>query len=378
MNRKPTLFSPHPTNVLLNRDTFWQAWQHQRQQTLSLVEDLPDAALQVQPHSLYSPVGWHVGHIGFTEALWLLQQPNHPAISDRHRYWFAADGRPKAERQELPCRADLLSYLADIRQGVGDLLWGLSESQWQQEARLWWWILQHEAQHCETLQMVLAMQGRLKTYPVSLPEDAPPLWVPAGEYRIGSDDLLALDNERPCHRVWSTPFAIDATPVTWRQYLEFVDQGGYQRREWWSGAGWRWCQTHEITTPFYPPPTRCVDTPVWGLSFYEAEAYGRAHGKRLPTEQEWEIAAQLGLPHTGQVWEWTQTTFAPYVGFESYPYRGYSTPYFDGDHCVLKGGSALTQPPLKRPSFRNWYLRPTREIFAGARYILPESGTGGL
>ncbi len=373
MNRKPTPFSFSITESSLNREVFQSVWDQQRQQTLALIQEVPDAALCAQPHPLYSPVGWHVGHIGFTEALWLLQAPNHPALSDRHRYWFAADGRPKPERTQLPTRSELLTYLEEIRQEAQQRLWQLSPSQWQGEARLWWWIVQHEAQHWETMQMVLAMQGRLKTLPACVPEDAPPFWVPAGEYRLGSDDVLALDNERPSGSVWSTPFALDAAPVTWRQYLEFVEQGGYQRPEWWSAAGWHWRQTHDVTTPFYPAPKDSLDRPMWGLSFYEAEAYGRAHGKRLPSEQEWEIAAQLGLPHTGQVWEWTQTAFAPYPSFQSYPYRGYSTPYFDGEHYVLKGGSAWTQPLLKRPSFRNWYLRPTREIFAGARYVLPES-----
>lgn len=127
--------------------------------------ELSEAVLCAQPHPLYSPVGWHLGHIGYTEAFWLL--PESSGVSDRDRYWYAADGRPKAERQHLPPRGQLLDYLAEIRQKTGDRLYSLSDEQWQREVRLWWWILQHEAQHTETMQMVLAMQEIFTTLPLS-------------------------------------------------------------------------------------------------------------------------------------------------------------------------------------------------------------------
>lgn len=104
-----------------------------------------------------------------------------------------------------------------------------------------------------------------------------------------------------------------------------MEAGGYQRREWWSSSGWEWRQAEEIASPFYPIPEN-LDLPMWGLSFYEAEAYGHFQGKRLPSEREWEIAAQQGLLNQGYVWEWTQSPFAPYPGFQSYPYRGILPP----------------------------------------------------
>ncbi|WP_297041562.1 DinB family protein, partial [Thermosynechococcus sp. OHK43] len=148
MNQK---FTPSETSTRWNpfdREVFWQAFQNQRQFTLQLVAQLSEVILCAQPHPLYSPVGWHLGHIGYTEAFWLL--PEDSGFRDRDRYWYAADGRPKVERQHLPPRRQLLEYLAEIRQRTGDRFHCLSDTQWQQEARLWWWILQHEAQHSET------------------------------------------------------------------------------------------------------------------------------------------------------------------------------------------------------------------------------------
>ena len=106
--------------------------------------------------------------------------------------------------------------------------------------------------------------------------------------------------------------------------------------------------------------------PVSCLSWFEADAYARYRGGRLPSEPEWEAARRAGLPGCGQVWEWTSSWFEPYPGFKAYPYDGYSTPWF-GTHNVLRGGSWATHARLKRPSFRNWYERGFREIPAGVR-----------
>ena len=121
--------------------------------------------------------------------------------------------------------------------------------------------------------------------------------------------------------------------------------------------------------PLYWNADRSVDrSAVCGVSWYEADAYARFVGKRLPTESEWEKAALI-QNMLGEVWQWTSTWFAPYPDFESYPYPGYSQTYFDQAHRVLKGGSWATFPWAMRNAFRNWYYPHVREIFSGFRCV---------
>lgn len=345
------------------------ALDQSRAETLSLIAPLTEKILCHQAHPNLSPVGWHWGHIGFTEGLWLLEKTcGQPPLFPHYRSLFAADGLPKHRRRELPPAPEIQSYLDTIRQRVLDVLNQLDPITLSQHARLWWWILQHEAQHAETIQMVLALQQALPIPAVPSAPRAPEnsIYIPQGNYEQGNHDPLALDNEQPRHPVWVDHFTIDSHPVSQRAYQEFIEAAGYQTAHWWSPQGWQWLQNTGVDHPRHP--SAHPDFPVCGLSWYEAEAYACFRGQRLPTETEWEVAAQLGqLQGTGQVWEWTATWFAPYPGFQSFPYPGYSATYFDQQHRVLKGGSWASRNRVKRPSFRNWYLPETREVFAGLR-----------
>jgi iron(II)-dependent oxidoreductase len=214
-----------------------------------------------------------------------------------------------------------------------------------------------------------------------------------GEVEIGAAPSgFAYDNERPRHTVPLAPFWIDRTPVTNRAYAEFVADTGAEPPLYWEpdGEGW-WVRTAMGRIEPVNP-----DLPVVHVSWHQADAFARWAGQRLPTELEWEAAAQgadrersnldqlaFGCAEAGafadapsdcgavqmlgDVWEWTASDFAPYPGFRPFPYREYSDVFFGNAYKVLRGGSWATRRNVIRTSFRNWDFPERRHIFAGLR-----------
>jgi formylglycine-generating enzyme required for sulfatase activity len=429
------------------REEIFHALQACRSRTLDLFAHIDLETFCKQAHSDFSPVGWHLGHIAFTEAYWILERYAGLApVYPQYRQLFAADGLPKCDRQNLPPIEIVREYLETVRTQV---LGYLEIAPLETQERLWRWLIQHESQHSETIVFVLQLLGCDRggfyaqlnlpnpesdpPYPPIPPPSAPPLkrekrgknpfiqnpktddmvTIPAGEFEMGSDAIDAQDNERPAHRVYLDTYRLDRYPVTCAQYREFMAAGGYQNQQFWSEQGWQWLQENPVSQPLYWSDSSDWDNhPVCGVSWYEAEAYARFVGKRLPTEAEWEKAAswddrnaqKLLYPwgnrepnakfynydtlvgHTtpvnaypsgqsaygcydmlGNVWEWTASWFVGYKGFEPYPYRGYSQTYFDNQHRVLRGGSWATCSWAMRSSFRNWYHPGVRQILAGFR-----------
>jgi len=390
-----------------------QAMQQCRQRTLTLFKGINYDTFCRQAHPEFSPVGWHLGHIAYTEALWLLEHSaKKPRQFSEFGHLFIADGIPKAERQKLPTLAEIQVYLDTIRTQVLDYL---EIADLNQQERLWRWLIQHESQHSETIAFVLELlkvqdSAAIQCLP-STQHLSEMIEIPAGYFEMGNDSIEALDNERLVHKVYLDAYSIDRYPTTCGQYQEFINAGGYQNPEWWSDAGWQWQQQAQVTQPLYWH-NAIADHPVSGVSWYEAQAYAQFVGKRLPTEAEWEKAASWDATHEcrytypwgntaldprkcnhdcaiaqttsvksypngqstygcydmlGNVWEWTASLFQGYSGFTHYPYIGYSQVYFDEQHYVLRGGSWATRPWALRCSFRNWYHPYIRQIFAGFR-----------
>ncbi len=169
-----------------------------------------------------------------------------------------------------------------------------------------------------------------------------PLLFPASRWTLGSPDVgFVFDNERRPHTLQVPEYEIDAQPVSWAQFCEFVEDGGYDEARWWSPAGREWLQREQRRTPRHVSQMRHgvlqqrfgrsvrvpLGQPVVHVSFHEAQAWCEWAGRRLPSEVEWEQAAHRGASRGfrwGEVWEWTATTFQPYPGFEAHPYRDYS------------------------------------------------------
>ena len=249
-----------------------------------------------------------------------------------------------------------------------------------------------------------------------------------GDVELGTRDRrAAYDNERPLHVRRVAPFQIDVAPVTNAHYAEFIAEGGYSRLELWSTPGQTWLASSGATAPLYwrregsgwlaramdADGMVAPDHPVCHVCYYEAEAFAHWAGKRLPTEVEWETAAAWSPEHgakrdfpwgnepppdrsranvdqlafgtaavgaypggasplgchgmIGDVWEWTSSDFAPWPGFQAFPYAEYSAPFFGGEYKMLRGGSWATRPGAIRNTFRNWDYPIRRQIFSGFR-----------
>jgi len=304
-------------------------------------------------------------------------------------------------------------------------------------------IAQHEVQHDETMlathQLRLGPPALSAPVPGPAPADAGALpaevYVPGGPFSMGtSTEPWALDNERPAHVVDVPPFYLDTTPVTNAAYAEFIADGGYDDPRWWTADGWEHRQRAGLTAPLFwrwegewvrasfgVTAPIIPNEPVLHVCWYEADAYARWAGRRLPTEAEWEKAARwdpatersrrfpwgdadaipslanLGQRHLrpapagsypdgaapsgarqliGDVWEWTSSDFLPYPGFTAWPYKEYSEVFFGPEYKVLRGGSFGVSPVACRGTFRNWDYPVRRQIFAGFRTAMtaPEEG----
>ena len=412
-----------------------------RERTRFLLGGVSEEDLVAQHDPIMSPLIWDYGHIGNYEELWLLERAHGRGLSGREVYdVYDASLHPRESRPSLNLldREGADAYLDAVRGAVLESLRGADldgDDPLLRDGFVYNMIVQHEAQHNETMLQTLQLKkgdgyrpGARIEPPRGGAEYGEMVPVPGGPCVMGTNDRAsALDNERGAHAVEVAGFEIDRTPVTNAAFLEFVESGGYEKGELWDPAGWEYIKKEQIAAPkhwYQPEPhswwTVCFgfdepldpDLPVVHVSWYEADAYARWAGKRLPTEREWEKAAswdpetgtkrpfpwgdeppspgranldQLAfraakvgaypagasaygvLGMIGDVWEWTSSDFAPYPGFAPFPYREYSEAFFGPDHKVLRGGSWATRPAAIRNTFRNWDFPIRRQLFAGFR-----------
>jgi iron(II)-dependent oxidoreductase len=345
-----------------------------RQATLGLVAHLDDEQLRRAHSPIMSPLVWDLGHIAAYEDLWLAHR--HAGLellrADLAELYDAFE-TPRVKRAEIQILgpAEAREYLQEVRarttaaiaqEGIGDgVIFEL--------------VLRHELQHTETMRQAMMIAGLLPAgEPRLAPLSGPEGWIelPAGPFAMGAGaEGFAYDNERPRHQALTGAFAIARRPVSNGSWMRFSEGGGYERREWWSDEGWSWKEEYDIT---HHPAVEAghVEAPACHVSWFEADAFARAHDARLPTEAEWEKAAtwtQERPTAIGQVWEWCSSTFGGYPGFRAHPYPEYSEVFFGNDYRVLRGASWASNPRVATTTFRNWDLPIRRQIFAGLRLV---------
>ncbi len=422
-----------------------------RTRTLALVEDLDEARLMGPRLRIINPLLWEIGHIAFFQEFWCLRHfHQHQAMLSNGDELYDSARVHHDTRWDLPLpsRADTLEYMRRVIERVIES--NLAPSNKRIEGYGQNYFLQlslfHEQMHAEAIAYTRQTLGycapcfasasaenhsRNTHGELRIDGDA---HVPGGKFLLGSTGAsgFVFDNEQCAHEAEVAPFLISRTAVTEGQFREFVEAGGYRRRAFWSEEGWLWRQSALAEHPVYwsreangrwlrrnfDQWVRLQDRlALIHVNWYEAGAYCRWAGRRLPTEAEWEMAASCEPANNGSAvaahkraypwgdaeptptranldwrwmgcvsvdelplgdnafgcrqmignsWEWMATAFGPYQGFRPGPYKEYSEPWF-GDHKVLRGGCWATRSSMIRNAYRNFYTPDRRDVWAGFR-----------
>lgn len=386
------------TNIDVLHDKYFQT----RQQTLRLCEPLAYDDYLVQSADFVSPPKWHLAHATwFFETFVLVPYVNEYREFGRDfRYLFNSYYKAVGEHLPRPKRGCVsrptLDQVKDYRRYVDSAMAELLKHPAEETARIIQLGIEHEKQHQELLLMdVKHIWFQNQNPPNFFPstdrtsfEKLPLSFVdfPGGIFEVGhQDESFCFDNELPSHQVLLRPFSLGSRPVTNGEFLEFLKAGGYRKPSLWLSDGWDLVQSEKWIAPqyWYEDGNEWKQFTLWGahqidlnapvchVSGYEADAYARWAGARLPTEFEWETAfkaASEQLRLSGHVWEWTSSAYSAYPGYRATSdalgeYNG----KFMVNQWVLRGGASVTPPHHSRLTYRNFFHPHMRWQFSGIR-----------
>ena len=423
---------------MIQRDVLIEELNASRANTRRIADDLAGPRELGPQLAIVNPPRWELGHVGWFQEYWCLRR----TAPGRYAPERAASILPNADalynsatvphdtRWTLPLPAfpDTLRYRDAVLAKVCERLQGEYD---EDDAYFVQLAVRHEDMHAEAFHYTRQTLGYpapppvRREHPRGLAPPADDVEVPGGAMPLGAsaDEVFVFDNEKCAHPVVVAPFRMSSTLVSNVDYLRFVEARGYRDPKFWSGEGWRWLQRDGRTAPVYWKfadgswHTRRFDRwiklapeePVVHVNWYEADAFCRFAGRRLPSEAEWEYAAlwdpssgtkrrfpwgdeswtaehanlEHGTPANiqdyplgdsafglrqmiGNVWQWTASTFLAYPGYLRDPYKEYSEPWF-ATHKVLRGGSFATPTRVARATFRNFYTPDRADVFCGFR-----------
>lgn len=376
------------------------ALRDSREVLLSRVTDLDDAQWRFPHRSGVNPIPWELGHVGWFGEFWILRGPHRVDgqgfvnAAQPPRFigpddCFDSAQLAHARRWDIEpmTRHGLLDRLEAQLDACIATVPAAGDDAAAYMHRL---ALFHEDMHAEAFAWLRGVLGFASPPGCELPHGAlqGEQRMAGGDFRIGWPPGrlgFSFDNELPSQVHTVEPFAIDSAPVTAGQFLRFIEAGGYANADCWPGEAGTWRAAAAAAHPerwrkresgrwemrwFDRWSDLIPEQPVIHVNAWEAEAYCRWAGRRLPDAQEWEFAATSAEPGTfewgGSVWEWTSTPFAPYPGFQPGPYKDYSAPWFH-DHRELRGGSFAAHTRMHDPRYRNFFQPHRRDVFAGFR-----------
>lgn len=383
---------------------FLENYNSVRKYTEAICKPLLTEDYVVQPIVDVSPPKWHIGHVTWFFETFILKPhcKDYVEFNPQYNYVFnsyyeTAGARViRTDRGNLsrPTVEDVYNY----RKHVDDAMRQFLQNRVSKEIEELLLIgFNHEQQHQELLMTdIKYILGNNPLFPPyinptdskqinkansNLPGDNNFIKINEGVYEIGFDgEGFCFDNELKRHKVYLNDFAVSSSLVTNKEFLEFMDAGGYRDFNFWHSDGWAWVNSNQVSAPLYwyfinnkwfnytleGLQLINMDEPVCHVSFYEAAAYASWKGMRLPTEFEWEVAAQQF--EWGRRWEWTDSAYLPYPGFSKAPgaigeYNG----KFMVNQMVLRGASDVTSPEHSRITYRNFFQPNLRWQYTGIR-----------